>query len=135
MVIVVPLMWTSTTGLPGSRYSGHITYPNIRSDSCPMTLIIVASLLHLPGCLKHFYLTIFLYIGTFFMAWRSGIFTHNYFSPSRSLVPFGVSCVVPVSLSGKGGMTFGSLSYFSSSSSLGVGWISRRTFLDCWLIS
>jgi len=51
---IVPLMWTSTTGLPGSRYFGQIICPNIRSDSCPMKLMVGASLLCLPRCLKHF---------------------------------------------------------------------------------
>ena len=133
--IMVPLMWTLTTWPPGSRYFGQITYPNIRSDSCPKTLIVGASLFHLPGSLKHFSLVILLYIGTSFMAWRRGIFTHNYFSSPRSLVSSEVGCVVSVSLSGKGGMTLSSLSLFSSSSSLGGGWLSRRTFLDRRLIS
>jgi len=113
--IMVPLMWTSTIGLPGPRYFRQITCPNIRSNSCPMTLIVEASLLHLLGCLNHFSLIILLYIGTSFMAWRSGIFTHNCFNSPRSSVSSGVGCVVPDNLSGKGGMDFGSLSSFSSS--------------------
>ena len=132
--IMVPLMWTSTTGLPGSKYFGQITCPNIRSDSYPMTLIVGASLLHLPGCLKHFSLINLLYIGTSLMAWRS-IFTHSCLSSPRSSVSSGFGCVFLVSLSGKGGMALGSLSCSSASSSLGGGWLSRRTFPDHRLIS
>ena len=133
--IMMPLTWTSITGLPESRYFRQITCPNIRSDNCPTTLIVGTSLFRLPRCLKHFSLIILLYMGTSFMAWRRGIFTHNCFSSPRSSVSCGVGFVVPVSLSGKGGMTFDSLSFFSSSSSLGGGWLSRRTFLDYRLIS
>jgi len=69
------------------------------------------------------------------MAWRSDIFTHNCFSSPRSSVSSGVGCVDPVSLSGKGGMAFGSLYCFSSSSPLGGGWLPGSTFLDRRLIS
>lgn len=37
---MVPLMCTSNIGLPGSKYFGKIAYPNINSDSCPMTLMV-----------------------------------------------------------------------------------------------
>jgi len=119
--IMVPLMWKSTTGLPRSKYFGQITYPNIRLDSCPMTLMVGASLLCFPGCLKHFSLINQLYIGTSFMAWRSGIFTHNCFNSPKSSVSSGVHYVVLDSLSKKGGIDLGSLSYLSSSTSLGGG--------------
>ena len=102
--MMVPLMWTSTTGLLGSKYFGQITCPNIKSDNCPMTLIVEASLFRLPGCLKHFSLINLLYIGTSFMAWRSGIFTHNCLSSPRSSVSSGFGWVVTVSRLGKGGM-------------------------------
>ena len=105
--MMVPLMWTSTTGLPGSKYFGQITCPNIRSDSCPMTLVVEASLFRLPGCLKYFSLINLLYIGTYFMAWRSGIFTHNCLSSPRSSVSSGFGCVVTVSHSRKGWNGFG----------------------------
>ena len=133
--MMVPLMWTSTTGLPGSKYFGQITCPNIRSDGCPMTLMVETSLFLLPGCLKHFSLTNLLYIGTSLMAWRSGIFTHNCLSSPRSSFSSGLGCVVTVSLSRKGGMAFGSLSYLSSLSSGGGGWRSERVFPDRKLIS
>ena len=133
--IMVPLMWTSTTGLPGSKYFGQIACPNIRSGSCPMKLIVEAYLFHLPWWLKHFSLINLLYIGTSFMAWRSGIFTNNCLSSPRSLVSSGFGCVVTVSRSGKGGMALGSLSCFYSSSSRGGGWRSRRVFPDRSLIS
>jgi len=133
--ITVPLMWTSTIGLPGSRYFWHITCPNIRSNSCPMILIVGASLLRLPRFLKQFFFIILLYIGTSFMAWRSSIFTHNCFNSPRSLVSSGDGCVVLISLSEKGDVTFGSCSCFSSSSSLGGGWLSGRTFSNHSLIS
>lgn len=133
--VMVPLMWTSTTRLPGSKYFGQVTCPNIRSDNCPMTLIVGASLFCLPRCLKRFFLINFLYINTSFMAWRSGIFTHNCLSSPRSLVSSEFGCVVTVSHSGKGGMALGSLSYFSSSSSRGGGWRSGRVFPDHKLIS
>ena len=133
--IMVPLMWTSTTGLPGSKYFRQITCPNMRSDSCPMTLMVEASFFRLPGCLKHFSLINLLYISTSFMAWRSGIFTHNCLSSPKSSVSSGLGCVVTVSRSGKGGMALGSLSCFSSSSSRGGGWHSGRTFPDRRLIS
>ena len=120
---------------PMVQIFGQITCPNIRSNSCPMTLIVGASLLHRTGCLKHFSLINLLYIGTSFMAWRSGIFTHNSLSSPKSSVSFGLGCVVTVSRSGKGGMAWGSLSYFSSSSSRGGGWHSGRTFPDRRLIS
>lgn len=121
--IMVLLMWTSTTRLPMSKYFGQITYPNIRSDSCPMTLIVGASLLRLPGCLKCFSFIILLYIGTSFNSWRSGIFTHNCFNFPRSLVSSRVGCVVLYNLLGKGGISFGSLYSLSSSSSLWGGGI------------
>ena len=133
--IMVPLMWTSTTGLLGSKYFGHITCPNIRSDSCLMTLIVEASLFRLPGCLKHFSLISLLYIGTSLMAYKSGIFTHKCFCSPRSSVSSGFGCVVTVSRSGKGGIALGSLSCFSSSSSVGGGWKSGRVFPDHRLIS
>jgi len=69
------------------------------------------------------------------MPWRSGIFTHHCFNFPKSSISSGVNCVVTVSLLGKGGMTFGSLSYFSSPSSLGGGLLSGRTFPECRLIS
>ena len=115
--IIVPLMWTSTTRLLGSRYFGQITYPNIRLDSCPMKLMVGASLLCLPGCLNHFSLIILLYIGTSFMAWRSGIFTNNSFNSPRRSISSGVDYVLLDSLSRKGGIAFGSLSTLSSSTS------------------
>ena len=133
--MMVPLMWTSTTGLPGSRYFGQMTCPNIRSDTCPMTLMVEASLFRLPGCLKHFSLTSLLYIGTSLMAWRSGILTHNCLSSPRSSSSSRLGCVVAVSLSGKGGIAFGSLSCLSSSSYGGGGWRSGRVFPDRRLIS
>ena len=133
----MPLMWTSTTGLPGSKYFAQMTCPNIRLDSCPITLMVEASLFFLPGFLKHFSLTSLLYIDTSLMAWRSGIFTHNCLSSPRSSSSSGLGCVVAISLSGKGGMAFGSLSCLSSSSSGGGGWRSGRVFLDrrliCWI--
>lgn len=113
--IMAPLMWTSTTGILGSRYSGQITCPKIRSDNCPMTLIVGESLLHLIGCLKHFYLIILLYIGASFMAWRSGIFTHSCFNSPRSSISSRVGCVILDNLSRKDGSPFGSPSFLSSS--------------------
>ena len=132
--IMVPLMWTSTIGLLGSRYFGQITYPNIRSESFPMTLMVGASLLHLPGCLKHFSLIKLLQIDTYFMACRSGIFTDKCFNSPRSSVSFGVGWTVADSLSRNGGFSLGSLSFLPSSTSLGGGWL-YRTFLDHKLIS
>ena len=133
--MMVPLMWTSTIGLLGSKYFGQITFPNMRLDSCPMTLMVEAYFFRLPGCLKHFSLINLLYIGTSFMAWRSGIFTHNFLSSPRSSISSGLGCVVAGSHSRKGGMAWGSLPCFSSSSFRGGGWCSGRTFLDRRLIS
>ena len=133
--IMVPLMWTSTIGLPGSKYFGQITCPNMRLDSCPMTLMVEASFFRLPGCLKHFSLINLSYIGTSLMAWRSGIFTHNCLSSPRSSSSSGLGCVVAVSRSGKGRMAWGSLSYLSFSSSKGGGWHSGMNFPDHRLIS
>ena len=100
-----------------------------------MSLMVGASLLCLPRCLKNFSLINLLYIVTYFMAWRSGIFTHNCVNSPKSLVSSGVGCVVLDILSGKGGIALGSLSSLSSSTSLGGGWLSWRTFPDHKLIS
>lgn len=119
--IMVPLMLTSTTRLPGSRYFRQITCPSIKLENCHMTLMVDASILCLPGCMKNFSLIILLYIGTYFMIWRSGILTYTCFNSPRSLVSYRVGCVVSCNPSGKGGIAFGSLSSLSSSSSLRGG--------------
>lgn len=65
---MMPLMCTSTTRFTGSRYFGQITHPNIKSDSCPMTLIVGVSLFLLPECWKNFSLINLLWIGTSLIA-------------------------------------------------------------------
>jgi len=51
---ILPLMWKSTTGLLESRYCGQSIYHNIRLNNFPITFMVGASHLLLPGCLKKF---------------------------------------------------------------------------------
>ena len=65
---MTPSMCTYITRLLGSRYFGKITLPNIKSDSCPTTLMVGVSLFLLLGFLKQFSLMTLFYIGTSLMA-------------------------------------------------------------------
>lgn len=131
---MMPSMCTTTTGLPGSIYFGQITLPSIKSDNWLPRL----SIFLLLGCLKHFSLIRLLYMGTSLIACRRGILTHRSFNSPGSSVSYGVCWLGWINLLGKeGGFTWGLLSSFSSSISLGWdgGWLSGSTLLDLRLIS
>ena len=90
-----------------------------------------------PWILEALLLNQLIVIGTSFIAWRSGTFTHRFFNSPRSSVSSGVGWSGWVNLSGKGGFNLRMISSLSSSTSLGGGggWLSGRTLPNLRLIS
>ena len=80
--IRLPVMQTSTIGLPASSYFGLTTLPSTRFSNCPTTLIDTRSFIFLHVLFMQVSLRYWLYIGISLIPCIRGILTDNFLSLS-----------------------------------------------------